>query len=78
MSATIVPFLRETSFDSDVTNLMGKAYDKALRELHDKGQPHLVQEIIARKIIDIAKSGERDADRMCERALMALGIERDH
>ena len=77
MSATIVPFLRDTSFGPDVTSEMGKAYDKALHALHDTGQPHVVQEIIARKIIDIAKSGERDAERMCARALAALGIERD-
>jgi hypothetical protein len=76
VSATIIPFLRDTSFDPELTNLMGIAYDKALRARHDKGQPHMVQEIIARKIIDIAKAGERDADRMCERALAALGIER--
>jgi hypothetical protein len=74
MSATILPFLRDTSFDSDVTGMMGKAYDQALRALHDKGQPHIVQEVIARKIIELAEAGERDADRMCQRALASLGI----
>ncbi len=35
--------------------------------LHDKGQPALVQEVIARRIVEIAKTGERDSNRICER-----------
>ena len=45
--------------------------------LHDKGQPALVQEVIARRIIEIAKAGERDPNRICERVLADLGLQRD-
>lgn len=75
MGADIRPFLQSGSFDSDATQIMGKAYDKARRMLHDKGQPDTVQEIIARRIIEIATTGERDPDQLAKRALQAFGTE---
>ena len=41
--------------------VMNNAYAKGCRMLHDKGQPSLVQEVIARRIVEIAKAGERAA-----------------
>ena len=55
---------------------MGEAFDKARKLLHDRGQPAMVQEIIAKRIIDIARTGERDPEKMCKQALAAFGIER--
>jgi hypothetical protein len=68
--------LQGQSFDPETIEVMGKAYDKAKRRLHDTGQPALVQEVIARRIIDIAATGERDPDQIARRALEALGVER--
>jgi hypothetical protein len=39
---------------------MGEAFDAACADLHDDGQPALVREIIAKRIIEAAKTGERD------------------
>jgi hypothetical protein len=47
----------------------GAAYDKACRNLGHVGQPGLVREIIARKILAAARDGERDPDKLYERAL---------
>ena len=55
---------------------MGKAFDKARQMLHDRGQPDIVNEIIARRIIELAEAGEHDPDRLCERALATFGIDR--
>ena len=55
---------------------MGQAYDKARKLLHDRGQPAIVNEIIARRIIEIARKGERDPDKLCERVLSAFGMDR--
>jgi hypothetical protein len=74
--STIIPFLKDGSFDPDTTRAMGEAFDRARKQLHDRGQPDVVQEIIARRIIDIARTGERDPDTMCKRALAAFGIDR--
>jgi len=74
VSATIIPFLDGAAFDAVHVEAMGRAFDKAAAALHDKGQPTVVREVIAKRIIEIAKTGERDPDKMCERALRALGI----
>ncbi len=39
-------------------------------QLSDRTDP--ITELVARKIIEIAEVGERDPDRLCERALAAL------
>ena len=51
----------------------GDAYEKARKSLHDTGQPQIVNEIIAQRIIALAKQGERDPNRLCAGALSALG-----
>jgi hypothetical protein len=73
MTADIVPFLRGRSFDDEATRVLGEAYDKARAMLHDSGQPLVVQEVIAKRIIDIATTGERDPDELARRALYELG-----
>ena len=74
MSVDLLPFLPNGTFDSDATQVMGEAYDKARKMLHDKGQPDVVQEIIARRIVEVAMTGERDPDQLAKRALQAFGI----
>ena len=74
MTADILPFLKDRAFDAEATRVMGEAYDKARKMLHDRGQPHVVQEIIAKRIIDIAATGERDPDELARRALQAVGL----
>jgi hypothetical protein len=72
--ADVLPFSRNATFDTDATHVMGEAFDRACHSLHDIGQPALVREIIARRIIEVARNGERDPDEMCARALKALGF----
>ena len=76
MSDTIVPFLRGNLFDPETTRVVDRAYDTFCAMLHDKGQPPIVEEVIATRIIEIAKTGERDPDTICQRVLTALGLER--
>ena len=72
--ADILPFLEGRTFDPDMTRIMGEAFDKAARALHDTGQPAVVQEIIAKRVIDIAATGVRDPEQLAQRALAALGV----
>ena len=69
----VIAFFQKTDFDPDIIEIMGQAYEKARKSLHDKGQPPLVQEVIASRIIAAAKTGLRDPDKLCEMALSALG-----
>ena len=72
--ASIIPFLRPRSdFPDDVTRIMGEAFDAARKELHDTGQPAIVQEIMAKRIIAAAGAGERNVTRLRDIALAALG-----
>jgi hypothetical protein len=64
---------REAAFDPEAVNILSDAYERARKSLHDRGQPDIVTEIIARNIILLAQMGERDPTKLCEGALKALG-----
>lgn len=66
--------LEGASFGPETVQAMCAAYDKAKKELHDSGQPDVVREVIARRIIRLAEGGERDPDRLCAGALSAIQI----
>jgi hypothetical protein len=66
-------FFHNSAFDPETVKSLCDAYDKACRSLHDNGQPKIVSEVIALRIISLAKEGERDPDRLCAGALTALG-----
>jgi hypothetical protein len=67
--------LAENAFSPEDTIAMGRAYDLATRSLFDTGQPQVVQEVIAKRIVGFAESGERDPRRLAILALRSLGIE---
>ena len=73
--ASILTFIGKAGavFDDRVTRIMGEAFDGACRELHDKGQPEIVYEVIAKRIIEAVKNGERDPIRLRNAGLAALG-----
>ena len=75
---SILPFIRKSGavFDDRVTEIMGVAFDTACNELHDRGQPQIVYEVIAKRIIDAAKNGERNPAELVRAGLAALGISR--
>ena len=56
---------------------MGAAFDSACQQLHDTGQPPIVHEVIAKRIIDAARAGERDPVRLRNAGLTALGFNDD-
>ncbi len=62
--ASIIPFIPRNVFDDAATRLMGEAFDAACKELHDTGQPELVHEVMAKRIIAAAQKGERSVARL--------------
>jgi hypothetical protein len=62
-------------FDDAATSAMGEAFDRACKSLRNFGSACTVGEIIAKRIIDAAKSGERDPARLHAQALIPFGIE---
>jgi hypothetical protein len=75
--ASVLPFIRKSAvvFDDHVTLILGQAFEAACKELHDRGQPAIVYEIIANRMIDAAKIGERDPTRLRNIGLAALGLD---
>jgi hypothetical protein len=69
----VVKLFQAAAFDPEEVETLASAYEKARRSLQDRGQPDIVQTIIAERIIAAAKGGERDPDKLCETALRALG-----
>jgi len=73
--SNIVQLFRNASYDDQTTSAMGAAFDKTCRALHDKGQPPLVQEIIASAIVRAAAAGERSPKKLSDIALQTLGFD---
>ena len=62
-------------FDPTATHVMGQAFDCACRSLHEIGQlDNALKEVIAKRIVELARDGERDPDKLCEHALQTLGF----
>lgn len=71
--SNVTDLFQQSTFNHETINILDAAYEKARKSLHDKGQPPVVQEIIAARIIAAAQTGERNPDKLCELALTALG-----
>jgi hypothetical protein len=70
----VLPYFQCAAFDPDMTHIMGEAFDRACKDLHVVGQPGIVKEVIASRIINVARDGERDPRRLYEQALNASGF----
>jgi hypothetical protein len=57
------------AFGPEAIGAMSEAYEAALKELQDTGQPGVVREVIAGRIIAAARFGERDPVRLRAAAL---------
>ena len=77
--ASIRAFMKPSdgAFDEHATRVMGEAFDEARKKLHSKGQPHIVFETIAARIIAAASKGERDLVRLRNAGLAGLVQDRD-
>ena len=71
----IIDYIRRPAvFEPEVVTIMGDAYERALASFPTV-PVKTVREVIAGRIIDLAKKGQRDPRLLCESALAALGVE---
>jgi len=77
---SVVGFVKETElgsvFDDRATRAMGEAFEAACKDLDEAGQSSVVYVAVAKRIIEIAKSGERDPNQLRDRALTAFDHKR--
>jgi len=65
----IGPYLSRQAFGPEVTQAMGAAFDAVCRALAIGSTGVVHPRIVARKIIELAQTGERDPERMRDLAL---------
>ena len=65
-------FLEGQKFDPETKRIMGVAFELTRAALRLVDRDDLAVAIIAKKIIELAKAGERNPDLLCERALKDL------
>jgi len=62
-------------FDDKVVSAMGAAFDQACRSLRHFAHLDRVRELVAKRIIEAAKNGERDPIRLHWQAVMGFSFD---
>ena len=73
---TVHKLIANGSFGPDEIRVMNAAYEAALTDVGvtDPGDP--ITDLIAKSIVNVIATGERDPKQVMERALNALGVRR--
>jgi hypothetical protein len=74
--STIVPFLHRTAFSPEIVSAMSDAYDQAIEVMRTGEGEALENEIVARRIVELATSGVTDAAQLRDSVLDEFGIAR--
>ena len=72
--ADILPFLGTGVFDPEITNAMSVAFDDVCQTLKVNGNVR-EREVIATRIIELARRGERNPAQLRDRVLREAGSE---
>jgi hypothetical protein len=70
--ATIIPFLQDDAFDPDALRVMSTAMEEVCRKLQVNGDQR-AREAMAVRIIELARRGERDPERLSDQVLREAG-----
>jgi hypothetical protein len=65
----ITKFLDDFKFDPEARRVTSVAFEMTCAALKYTSRPDVAHEAVAKKIIELAKNGVRDPDRLCERVL---------
>jgi hypothetical protein len=68
----IIPLLQGRAFGPEDIKVMSTAFEGALNALGLMDRADALNELVAKKIIEIAKTGERNPSRLRDRALKSL------
>jgi hypothetical protein len=68
----ISSYLDGEQFDPETQRIMGLAYELTRAALRMSNQDDIAPEFIAKNVIEFAKGGERDPERLCDQALANL------
>jgi hypothetical protein len=71
-SMPLTPFLKEATFDPEAIKAMSAAFEGVCESLQLVNRSDALTEIVARKVIEVAGTGERDPERIRDLVLLAL------
>ena len=66
------PIFANACFDPEATKLMGDVFEEIILSLDRVGRPRVVQEAIAKQIIETVGDGERVRDAIYQRVLASM------
>jgi hypothetical protein len=72
----LTPYLAEGVFDPQAVSAMSAAYGAACASLGLVDRTDPLNEIVARKVIEIAGTGERDPQRLTDLVLLAFSADK--
>jgi hypothetical protein len=74
----VLQFPRQNAFYPETVNVMGQAYDEAIANLNQEGAASelFVRELVAKRIIKMARRGEADRERLCKSAISGFAKSR--
>ena len=70
----LTPYLKGAVFDPKAIEIMDRAFTAVRESLQLPAGDDPTAELAARKIIDLARAGERDPERLCALVLLDLKI----
>jgi hypothetical protein len=68
----LTPYLKEAAFEPKAIEAMTAAFEAVCKSLQLAKRDDPISQIVARKIVDIARTGERDPQRMHDLVLLEL------
>lgn len=69
MGTAVHPFIKDAVFDADATHALAVAFDDICREMNLPKTASEAREIVAARVIDLAREGELDPQLLCARVL---------
>ena len=69
---SLTPYLKEATFDPEAIKAMTAAFEAVCEALQLATRSDALTEIVARKVIEVAGTGERDPERLRDLVLLAL------
>jgi hypothetical protein len=76
LAVAIYKLIANGSFGPDEIEVMKAAYEAALVDVGITNREDPITELIAKSIVNVTASGERDPKEVMQRALNALGVRR--
>jgi hypothetical protein len=70
----IMELLQMAGFDLEAIETISEAYIQTRKPVRDVSEPDPINEIIALRILSLAKQGERDVDRLRAGALATIPV----